>query len=607
MKRQELFRILSSVFLFVIALLLPSSIFKTGLFIISYLIVGYDVIFHAITGFGKRFLLDEHFLMSLATIGAFFIGEYAEAVMVMILYQVGELFTDRACEKSEKEISSLMEIRPDYANLLKDGKEVKVSPEEVRVDDMIVVKSGEKIPLDGIVIEGESSIDTSSLTGEALPSPVTTSDIVLNGCINLSGTITVRVTKEFKDSTVHKILEMVKNASNKKSTSEKFITKFSKYYTPIVVLVAMMIAFLVPFLFSLAFTECLERALIFLVISCPCALVISVPLGFFCGIGGASRRGILIKGSNYLEKLAQIDCFVFDKTGTLTKGTFEVSDIKTQGISKEDLIYYAACAEVDSSHPIALSIKKYYGKELSKKKIKQIQEKSGFGTRCVVDKKTILVGNSAYILENHIEFPDTLEKKSTIFVAINNCYRGMIVIDDVLKDDAKEAISELKRLGIKKCVMLTGDKESVADSISHEVQLDSYYAQLLPGDKVTKLEMLLKDYTVAFVGDGINDAPVLAISDVGISMGNIGSDAAIEASDMVIMTDQLEKLPEAVRISRKTLRIVKENIIFAIAIKLIILALGTFGLANMWFAVLSDVGVSILAIINSMRAFRVEK
>lgn len=605
MKHKELIRIISSILLFTIAMLIPNSLLKTGLFIISYLIVGIDVVFHAIKGLRKNFLLDENFLMSIATIGAFLIEEYPEAIMVMILYQIGELFTDHAVEKSEKEISKLMEIRPDYANVLYKGKEQKINPEEVKVGDIIIVKSGEKVPLDGIVIKGESTLDTSSLTGECMPQTIKKKDPVLSGCINLSGSITVKVTKEFKDSTVHKILELVKNATNKKSNSEKFITNFSKYYTPIVVSIALMIAFFIPLVFSLEFTNYLKRALIFLVISCPCALVISVPLGFFSGIGGASRKGILIKGSNYLEKLSQINCFVFDKTGTLTEGSFEVVEIQTQDISKEELIYYAACCEIDSSHPIALSIKKYYGKELPKKEIKHIQEKSGFGTQAMMDNKQIIVGNASYMSEHNIKVPENKAKKSIVYIAIDNKYKGTIIIEDKIKKEAGSTINQLKKLGIKQCIMLTGDKEKVAKSIHEELKIDSYYAELLPAEKVSKVENLLKNYHVAFVGDGINDAPVLAISDVGISMGNIGSDAAIEASDIVIMTDQLQKIPEAIKISRKTLKIVKENIIFAISVKLIILILGAFGFANMWFAVLSDVGVSILAILNSMRAFKV--
>lgn len=605
MKNKEFIRILFSLFLFVMALLLPFPILKIILFISSYCIVGWDVIFHAILGLRKNFLLDEHFLMSLATIGAFLIGEYPEAVMVMLLYQIGELFTDRATSKSEEEISKLMEIRPDYANLIVNDKEKRVSPDKVKVHDVIVIKSGEKVPLDGIIIEGSSTLDTSSLTGEAMPQSVSQGDSILSGCINLSGTLKVKVSKEFQNSTVHQILELVKNASNKKSHSEKFITKFSKYYTPIVVLIAFVIGILVPLLFSLDFKNYLERALIFLVISCPCALVISVPLGFFSGIGGASRRGILIKGSNYLECLANVDCFVFDKTGTLTHGTFEITDIWTDDISREKLLYYAACSEADSSHPIALSIKKAYGKELPKKKIKKVQEISGLGTRAVVDSREVLVGNHAYMMTNNIKCCEKDTDLSTLYVALDGKVRGTITIDDILKEEALSTIRELKKLGIKKCIMLTGDKENVATRISNELQLDHYYAELLPVDKVTKVETLLKEYCVAFVGDGINDAPVLAVSNVGISMGKIGSDAAIEASDIVIMTDQLKKLPEMLRISRKTLRIVKENIIFALTIKFVILLLGALGIASMWFAVIADVGVSILAILNSMRAFKV--
>lgn len=605
MKSKEFMRILFSILLFIIALLVPFPILKIILFISSYFIVGWDVIFHAIKGLHKSFLLDEHFLMSLATIGAFLIGEFPEAVMVMILYQIGELFTDRATAKSEQEISKLMEIRPDYANLIVGNQEKRVSPEIVKVHDIIIIKSGEKVPLDGIIVEGSSTLDTSSLTGEAQPQGVFPGDTILNGCVNLSGTLKVKVSKEFQDSTVHQILELVKNASNKKSNPEKFITKFSRYYTPIVVLVAFIIGILIPLLFSLDFMVYLERALIFLVISCPCALVISVPLGFFSGIGGASRRGILIKGSNYLERLANVDCFIFDKTGTLTHGRFEITNIWTNGISKEELLYYAACCEVDSSHPIALSIKNAYGKELPKKKIEQVQEMSGLGTRAVVNTREVLIGNYAYMMTNHIECREKDTDFSTVYVALDGKIRGIITIADLPKEDVAPTLRELKQLGIKKCIMLTGDKKNVASRMCKELQLDCYYAELLPVDKVTKIEEFLKEYCVAFVGDGINDAPVLAVSDVGISMGKIGSDAAIEASDVVIMTDQLKRLPEMLCISRKTLRIVKENIILALAIKFIILAFGALGIANMWFAVIADVGVSILAILNSMRAFKI--
>lgn len=604
MKNKKFIRIVVSIFCFIFALLLSTSTLKIVLFISSYFIVGWDVIFHAILGLRKNFLLDEHFLMSLSTIGAFIIGEYPEAVMVMILYQLGELFTDHATSKSEEEISKLMEIRPDYANLVIQGKEKRVAPDAVKVHDVIVIKSGEKVPLDGVIIEGTSTLDTSSLTGEAIPQSVFQGDLILNGCINLSGTLKVEVTKKFQDSTVHQILELVKNASNKKSSSEKFITKFSKYYTPIVVLIAFIIGILVPLFFSLEFRDYLERALIFLVISCPCALVISVPLGLFCGIGGASRHGILIKGSNHLESLANVDCFVFDKTGTLTQGTFTITDIWTDHITRDELLYYAACCEIDSSHPIALSIKNAYGKELSKEKIKHIQEASGLGTQAIVDMKEVLVGNYAYMITNHIEGCEKKTDLSTIYVAIDGKIRGTMTIDDVLKEDAFSTILKLKKMGIKKCIMLTGDKDNVASRMCNELHLDRYYAELLPVDKVAKIENLLKEYCVAFVGDGINDAPVLAVSDVGISMGKIGSDAAIEASDVVIMTDQLKKLPEMVRISHKTLRIVKENIILALTIKFIILLLGALGFASMWFAVVADVGVSIFAILNSMRAFK---
>lgn len=604
MKKKEFIRIISSILLLMIALFVPNSIIKIFLFGISYFIIGIDVCFHAIKSLKSDFLLDEHFLMSIATIGAFIIGEYPEAIMVMVLYQIGELFTDHAVEKSKEEIGKLMQIRPDYANLIKNGKEKKVKPEEVKVGDTILIKSGEKIPLDGVVLEGNSTLDTRSLTGESLPRIVKEQDMVLSGCINLNGTLLVEVTKEFQHSTVQKILELVENASSKKATSEKFITKFSKYYTPFVVTASFIIGIFVPFLFSLDYLDYIRRALIFLVISCPCALVISVPLGFFCGIGGASRKGILIKGSNYLEKLAEVDSFVFDKTGTLTKGSFKVVKVHSKKMKEQELVKVAAYSEINSSHPIALSIKNYYGKALKQKEVEQVTEKVGFGTTALFHNKRVMVGNESYMREAHVSIPKIHTLHTIVYVAIDGEYQGAIEISDEIKEEAKATIESLKQLGIQNCTMLTGDKEAIAKQVSHFLALDSYYAELLPTDKVKKVEELLEHQTVAFVGDGINDAPVLAMSDVGISMGNIGSDAAIEASDVVLMTDDLGKIVESLKIARKTLHIVKENIVFAIAIKVLILILGALGMASMWFAVLADVGVSILAILNSMRAFR---
>ena len=550
--------------------------------------------------------------MAIATIGAFGVGEFPEAVSVMLFYQIGELFQNYAVDKSRKSIASLMDIRPDFANIKIGDKIEKVNPEEVKIGDIIVVKPGERIPLDGTVIEGKSMIDTASLTGESVPRNVSINDEVLSGCINQNGLLTIKVNKEFGESTVNKILDLVENASSKKSKSENFITKFAKYYTPIVVIIAVILAIVPPLVLKDAsFTDWLYRALTFLVVSCPCALVISIPLGFFGGIGGASKIGILVKGSNYLEALANTELVVFDKTGTLTEGVFEVQKVECEGISKEDLLRYTAYAENNSTHPIATSVKKAYGKEINVTNISKVEEISGFGVIANVEGKDILVGNEKLMKEKNIQYTKCNEIGTILYVAIENEFAGYIVISDKVKKDSAKAISNLKNMNIKKTVMLTGDKKEVGENIAEKLRIDEVYTELLPDGKVKKVEELLKEKDakakLAFVGDGINDAPVLAISDIGIAMGGLGSDAAIEAADVVIMTDEPSKLVDAIKISKKTMRIVKENIIFAISIKIAVLILSAFGLSTMWEAVFADVGVSIIAIINALRALNTKR
>ena len=582
------------------------------LYIISYLIVGLDIVIKAVRNIFRGKIFDENFLMTIATIGAFAIGEFPEAVAVMLFYQVGELFQSYAVDKSRKSIASLMDIRPDFANLKKDGKIEKCDPEEINIEDIIIIKPGEKVPLDGTVIDGNSMLDTSALTGESIPREVTVGDDILSGCINQTGLLEVKVTKKFGESTVSKILDLVENASSKKSKSENFISKFAKYYTPIVVVIAILLAIIPPIIFKeTEFTEWLYRALTFLVVSCPCALVISIPLGFFGGIGGASKLGILVKGSNYLEALSNTEIVVFDKTGTLTEGVFEVQKINPVDISKEDLIKYAAYAESFSNHPIAISLIKAYGKSIDSKIISETSELSGLGVNAIVDGKNILVGNEKLMKEKNITYEKCNEIGTILYVAMDNKFVGTITISDKIKVDAKDSIERLKRNNVKKTIMLTGDKIKVAENVASKLNIDEVYAGLLPSDKVEKVEELIKmksdNGKLAFVGDGINDAPVLAISDIGIAMGGLGSDAAIEAADVVLMTDEPSKVVDAIKISRKTMRIVKQNIIFAISIKILVLILSAFGLSNMWEAVFADVGVSVLAILNSLRVLRVKK
>lgn len=584
---------------------------QIALFIISYIIVGGDVVKRAVKNIFKGQVFDENFLMSIATIGAFFIGEYPEGVAVMLFYQVGELFQSYAVGKSRKSIASLMDIRPDYANVKKGDELVKVDPDEVQIGDIIVIKAGEKIPLDGKVIEGSSMIDTSALTGESVPRAVEVGSDILSGCININGVITAEVTKEFGESTVSKILDLVENASSKKSNSEQFITKFARYYTPVVVIIAVFLAIIPPLVIDgAAFSDWIYRALAFLVVSCPCALVISIPLSFFGGIGGASKKGILVKGSNYLEALAETEIVVFDKTGTLTKGVFNVQEIHPEGVSKEELLELTAHAESYSNHPISLSLKRAYSKEIDNRRISDVEEISGHGVIATVDGKKVMAGNIKLMKMMDIPYFKGELIGTIVHVAVNNKYIGYIVIADEVKEDSAQAIKELKAANIKQIVMLTGDNKSVGSKVAKELGLDKVYAELLPADKVEKLEELFSQKStkgkLAFVGDGINDAPVLARADIGIAMGGLGSDAAIEAADVVIMTDEPSKIATAMKISKKTLKIAHQNIVFAIGIKIIVLILSAFGITTMWTAIFADVGVTIIAVLNAFRALNVK-
>ena len=612
--KKEIIKIVIALILFLVALIVPleSQLINNGLFVISYLIVGLEIVLKAIRNIFKGKVFDENFLMAIATIGAFVIGEYPEAVAVMLFYQIGEAFQDYAVDKSRKSIISLMDIRPDFANIQRNGKIDKINPEEVNVGDIIVVKPGEKVPLDGIIVKGTSMIDTSALTGESVPKEIKEQDEILSGCINENGVLEVKVTKKFGESTASKILDLVENASSKKSKSENFISKFAKYYTPIVVVTAVLLAIIPPMIFNGAeWIEWIHRALTFLVVSCPCALVISIPLGFFGGIGGASKIGVLVKGSNYLEALSNTEIMVLDKTGTLTEGVFEVQQINPIDISKEDLIKYATYAESFSNHPIAISLKKAYGKEIVNKEVSETQELSGLGVRAVIDGESVLVGNKKLMKENCIDYIKSEEIGTILYIAVNNKFAGTIVISDKIKTDAKETIDKLKKDNIKKIVMLTGDKRKVGENVAKKLGIDEVYTELLPSDKVEKVEELMKNKSengnLAFIGDGINDAPVLAISDIGIAMGGLGSDAAIEAADVVLMTDEPSRVVDAIKISKKTMTIVKQNIIFAISIKLIVLILSAIGISNMWQAVFADVGVSILAILNALRALYIRR
>ena len=606
-------KIIIALILFLIALIIKfgNVWINNIIYIVAYIIVGFEIVKKALRNIVRGKVFDENFLMTVATIGAFAIGEFPEAASVMLFYQVGELFQSYAVDKSRKSIANLMDIRPDYANIEKDGKLEKVDPDEVKIGDIIVVKPGEKIPLDGTVVEGKTNLDTKALTGEPMPREANIGDDVISGCINLNGLIKVKVTKEFGESTVSKILDLVENASSKKSKSENFITKFAAYYTPIVVIIAVILAIVPPLIIPGAeFSDWIYRALSFLVVSCPCALVISIPLSFFGGIGGASKMGILIKGSNYLEALANTEIVVFDKTGTLTEGDAKVQKIEAEGISKEELLEITALAENFSNHPIAISIKSEYNKPIDEKRIVKTQELTGRGIKATIDEKEVLVGNEKLMKEEKIDYKECTDAGTALYVAIDKKYVGYILIADSIKKDSKKAIQNLKKNGIKQTVMLTGDRKQVGEVVAKELGIDKVYTELLPDGKVEKVEELLKEKSpkgkLAFVGDGINDAPVLAISDIGIAMGALGSDAAIEAADVVLMTDEPSKIVDAIHLSKKTMRIVKENITFAILVKVMVLILSAFGLSTMWEAVFADVGVSIIAIINALRVLRVK-
>ncbi len=609
--KKRLIRFIFSAVLFIIALLLSGRFFYPGLalFITAYLIAGYDVVLNALRNIFRGKLFDENFLMSVATIGAFFIEEYAEAVAVMLFFQLGELFQSYAVNKSRKSIAALMDIRPDYANLLHNGELQKVDPYDVSIGDIIVIHAGEKVPLDGIIQEGNAQLDTSALTGESLPLDAKAGDTILSGSINLNGVLRVSVTSEFADSTVNKILDLVENAGNKKSNSENFITSFSLIYTPIVVGCAVLLALVPPFIFHLeSFSFWLERALSFLVVSCPCALVISVPLSFFGGIGGASKAGILVKGSNYLEALATADTIVWDKTGTLTKGVFEVVDITPVNTDENTLLCYTAHAEAHSSHPIAVSLKKAYAGEIKTEQISDWQEVSGFGVNTRINNKQVHVGNETYMKQLGISYKVNEGTGTAVYVAINQVFAGSILIADTLKPDSAQAIASLRKLGIEKNIMLTGDRNAVGLEVGQKLGMDEIHTELLPQHKVEKVESFLSTrsskHKLLFVGDGMNDAPVLARADIGVAMGGLGSDVAIEAADIVIMNDEPSKLATAIRIARRTHHIAMQNIIFALGIKIGILVLIALGFANMWAAVFADVGVCVLAILNAMRALR---
>lgn len=608
-QKKMLLRIVVGLVLFLAAVLLPlGGIARLAAFLIPYAVVGWDVLWRAVRNITHGQIFDENFLMSLATVGAFCTGEFPEGVAVMLFYQVGEWFQSYAVGRSRQSIASLMDIRPDYANVERDGQLIQVDPDEVAVGDVIVVKAGEKIPLDGIILEGASSVDTAALTGESLPRSVLPGDDVISGCINQSGLLRVQVTKEFGESTVAKILDLVENSSSKKAKAENFITKFARYYTPAVVAAAVLLAVVPPLVLGGGFGEWIHRALIFLVISCPCALVISVPLSFFGGIGGASRQGILVKGSNYLEVLAKAKIVVFDKTGTLTRGVFNVTAVHPDFCSEAELLEVAALAESYSDHPISRSLREAYGADVEKNRIGQVQELSGRGVKAQVDSKIVCVGNDKLMEEIGVAWHPCHHVGTTVHVAIDGAYAGHIVISDEVKPDAADAITALKAAGVHKTVMLTGDAQAVGQAVAGQLGLDEVYAQLLPADKVEQVERLIGEKAeqekLAFVGDGINDAPVLSRADIGIAMGAMGSDAAIEAADIVLMDDKPSKIARAIQISKRTLRIVRQNIVFALAVKALILVLGAFGFANMWEAVFADVGVAVIAILNAMRALK---
>lgn len=609
-QKRQLYKIIAAAVLFAVAFMLPvSGYWRLAVWSAAYLIVGLPIVRKAFRNIGHGQVFDENFLMTAATAGAFALGEYSEGVAVMLFYQIGELFQSYAVNKSRKSIAALMDIRPDYANIERDGKVVRVSPEDVRPGEDIIVTAGEKIPLDGRIVEGYSLIDTAAITGESVPREAAVGDEVISGCINLNGRLKIKVTRDFGQSTVAKILDLVENASSQKASVENFITRFARYYTPAVVFLALAIAVLPPLLVDgAAFSDWLYRALTFLVISCPCALVISVPLGFFGGIGAASRNGILVKGSNYLEALAATEIAVFDKTGTLTKGCFEVSRVQGEGIDDDTLLETAALAGGNSMHPVSQSIRKAYGKEIDLRRVADFEELPGRGIKATIGGKTVLLGNKKLLDEYGIKFNPINGAGTVVYIAAGGIFRGFILIADEIKPDAPAAIAALKKAGIRETVMLTGDNAAVAENVAQTLGLDKFFANLLPAQKVEKVEALMKDKSdggkLIFAGDGINDAPVLALADIGIAMGGVGSDAAVEAADIVIMTDEPSKIAQAIKISQRTLRIVRQNIVFALGVKFWVLLMGAEGLATMWDAVFADVGVSVIAIINSMRALK---
>lgn len=614
-QKNVLIRIIAAaVGMIVFAMIPVEGYIRFGLFMIPYFVIGYDILRKAVKGIMNRQVFDENFLMAVATIGAIALGEYTEGVAVMLFYQVGELFQSYAVGKSRRNISDLMDIRPDYANVEKEnGELVQIDPDEVEVDSVIVVQPGEKVPIDGVVVEGKASLNTSALTGESLPWDVEAGDEVISGCINMTGVLKIRTTKEFGESTASKILDLVENASSRKSKSENFISKFARYYTPAVCYSAAALAVIPPLVrmvmqMSPEWNVWIFRALTFLVISCPCALVISIPLSFFAGIGGASRCGVLVKGSNYLETMSEVTCVVFDKTGTLTRGVFEVAEIFPAGRERQQILEYAALAECYSSHPISLSLQKAYGRTIDKSRVAEVEEISGNGIKAVVDGIQVLVGNDKLMKRYQLSYQECDEAGTVIYVAVDGKFAGSILIADVPKATSKQAVEALKKAGIRKTVMLTGDRRRVAEDVAAQLGIDAVYSELLPEDKVLEVEELLAvqqgKERLAFVGDGINDAPVLSRADIGIAMGAMGSDAAIEAADIVLMDDDPLKIAQAVRISRKCIRIVYENIYFAIGIKVLCLILGAVGIANMWVAIFADVGVMVLAVLNAIRALR---
>lgn len=608
-QKKQLYKIIVALILFFLGFFLKNETAQSVLYLAAYVLAGYDVLLKAVKNISKGKVFDENFLMAIASIGSIVLSDYAEGAAVMLFYQVGEYFQSYAVNKSRKSIGDLMDICPDYANIEKDGQIIQVDPDDIEIGNEIIVKPGEKVPLDGIIINGNSTLDTSALTGESVPREVCEGDEILSGCINLNGILRIKVTKEFDESTAAKILELIENASSEKSKAENFITVFARYYTPIVVTCALLLAVLPPLILGEAFSSWIYRALIFLVISCPCALVISIPLGFFGGIGAASSSGVLVKGSNYLEALSKSEIMVFDKTGTLTKGVFKVEEINNEdGVDVDELIEITAYGEAFSNHPIALSVKERYGKDIDNNRVNDVKELAGFGVKAVVDEKEVLVGKYALMKENNIDASEADSIGTVLYVSKDGKFLGSLVLRDEIKEDSKEAIKSLKEAGIKKTVMLTGDKKEIGEYVGKELGLDEVYTELLPIDKVNKVKELMdkksENGKLVFVGDGLNDAPVITMADIGIAMGGLGSDAAIEASDIVIMTDEPSKIMTGYKISKKTLSIVKENIFIALFVKIGVMALGALGLANMWEAIFADVGVAVIAILNSIRVLR---